>query len=115
MLETALGCLVHAHAISADFQIDGLKIQSIRYVGTYSDPRFSNTIELWFTTPLTFPAGSSCTATNRVYIDATHRHLVAGAQMALALNRPVNIVVDNNLPIRAGACEVVYFDVPAMQ
>ncbi|WP_323141136.1 hypothetical protein [Massilia phyllosphaerae] len=105
----------HGAAFCADFQIDGLKIKFIRYVGAYSDPQFNDTIELWFTTPLTFPASSSCTATYRVYIDAKHRHLVAGAQLALALDRPVNIVVDNNLPIRSGSCEVVYFDVPAVQ
>jgi hypothetical protein len=113
VLAFTLALMAQMPAHSETFQIDGLKLKSIRYVGQYAAPEFRDTIELWFTTPLTFPSGSNCTSTFRVFINATHRHLVAGAQVALAMNRTINIAVDNTLPIRDSACEVVYLDVPA--
>jgi hypothetical protein len=115
VLMTIFSLLSTDSALSAEFPIKGLKIASIRYVGTYADPQFRDTVELWFTTPLTFPTNSLCTASQRVYISASHRHLVVGAQLALALDRPINITVYDTLPIRAGACEIVHFDVPGAQ
>jgi hypothetical protein len=58
-----------------------------------------------------YPAGSPCTTNYRVFIDARHYHIVAAAQLALAKGRLVNVALDPALPIRGGACEVVYLDV----
>jgi hypothetical protein len=56
---------------------------------------------------------SQVPALSAVFHNASHRHPVAGAQMALALGPPVSIVADASLPIRGGSCEITYFDVPA--
>jgi type III secretory pathway component EscS len=100
-----------ASASAATSSINGLKISTIRAVGQYQDPQFSNTIELWFTTTLTWPAGSPCTNTYRVYVDVKNYHLVAAAYLAFSKGRSLNITVDDTLPIRYGACEITLLDV----
>ena len=105
-----IACLFSSSTALAETQFDKLSISTIRAVGQYSDPAFANTLEVWFTVPLAVPAGSPCTDTRRVYIDAKHYHLVAMAQMAFMKGRQVNVALDTRLPIRGGACEVVYID-----
>ena len=102
-----------ATSLAATIDVSSLKILFVRAVGQYQDPAYSNTMELWFTTPLTFPAGSPCTETKRVYIDSKNYHLIAAAYMAFSKARTVNITLDTTLPIRAGACEITYLDVLA--
>lgn len=97
--------------LAATAQINGKVISKIRAVGDYPDARFNNTIELWFTTPITWPAGISCTNTSRVYIDAKHSHLVSAAYMALASGKTVNFFADDQLPNRSGSCEIAFLDV----
>ncbi len=111
LLATLLG--LTTNVLASAFQLADLKIQFIRAVGQYQDPQFNNTIELWFTMPLSLPAGSPCIDTRRVYIDSKNYHLVAAAYMAFSKGRSVNIALDSALPIRAGACEVTYLDVLA--
>ena len=118
--KSLIGCaIVAASTLSAsncwatEYQIAGLSIKMIRAVGQYSDPAFRDTLELWFTTPVVFPAGTGCVETRRVYIDAQHYHLIAAAQLAFAKGRQVNVTVDTALPIRAGACEISFLDVEA--
>lgn len=96
---------------AAAFQLNTLKIQFIRAVGQYWDPTYSSTIELWFTAPLQFSSGSSCTDTRRVYISSKNSHLVAAAYMAYSTGKTVNVALDESLPNRGGACEVTYLDV----
>lgn len=91
--------------------MDGLRIQKIRAVGDYQGTTYDNTIELWFTTPLGWPAGSACTSTQRVFVDARNKHVVSAAYLALAMGRPVTINVDDTLPVRFGACEVSFLDI----
>jgi len=99
-------------AQSAEIMLPGLKIQSIRAVGQYNpSQQFNDTLEMWFTTPLVFPAGSNCIETRRVIISAKNYHLVAAAYLAFTKGRTVNVAVDDTLPIRAGSCEVTYMDV----
>jgi hypothetical protein len=100
-----------ANVSATEFQLPALKIQFIRAVGEYENPIFSNTIELWFTTPLQFPSGSSCTDTRRVYISSKNYHLVAAAYMAFSKGKTVNVALDESLPNRGGACEVTYLDI----
>ena len=100
-----------ANVSATEFQLPALKIQFIRAVGEYENPIFSNTIELWFTTPLQFPSGSSCTDMRRVYISSKNYHLVAAAYMAFSKGKTVNVALDESLPNRGGACEVTYLDI----
>ena len=111
LLITLLG--LATNALATAFDLPTLNIQFVRAVGQYEVPQFSNTIELWFTTPLPLPAGSPCTDTRRVYIDSKNYHLVTAAYMAFSKGRSVHIAVDDPLPIRGGACEVTYLDVLA--
>jgi hypothetical protein len=102
-----------ANSSASLIETAGQHIQFIRAVGQFQDPQFSNTLEVWLTTPMSFPAGSPCTEGRRVYIDSKNYHLVAAAYMAFAKGRSVNIAVDDTLPIRVGSCEVTYLDVLA--
>ena len=96
---------------AANIQQNNLVIQKVRAVGNYEGTTYDNTVEVWFATPLTWPAGSQCTNTNRVYVDASHQHLVAAAYFALNSGLSVSVNVDESLPIRSGACEVSFIDV----
>lgn len=98
-------------ATAADFQNADLTISKIRAVGDYSGATFDNTIEVWFSTPLLWPAGSRCTEASRVYIDTKNVGLFTAAYFAFGKSRKVSINVDDSLPIRMGACEVSYLDV----
>ncbi|WP_057260138.1 hypothetical protein [Duganella sp. Root1480D1] len=102
-------------ANATDFVQTGLTLLKIRAVGDYQGTVYDNTIELWFSAPLNWPAGSSCAsaAAPRVYIDAKNKQLVAAAYLALATGKKVDINVDDTLPIRAGSCEVSYLDISA--
>jgi len=100
-----------ANASAAEVLLPALKIQFIRAVGQYAVPEYSSTIELWFTTPLQFPSGSSCTDTRRVYVSSKNSHLVAAAYLAFSTGKTVNIALDESLPNRGGACEVTYLDI----
>jgi hypothetical protein len=107
-----MGLLIVVPASATDTEIDGLTLSKIRAVGDYSQgTTYDNTVELWFTTPLAWPAGSACTITYRVEVDANNKHLVAAAYLALATGKKVNINVDDTLPIRNGTCQVSYLDV----
>lgn len=112
VLTVALASM-NAHASATDRQQTGLTLSKIRAVGDYQGTLFDNTIELWFTTALVWPAGSACTSTIRVIIDAKNKHLVAVAYLALSTGRKVDISLDETLPIRDGACEVSFLDLPA--
>lgn len=94
-----------------NFEISGLTISKIRAVGNYSGDTFDDTLELWFTTPLVFPANFPCTATGRVEIDKVDQHVVSAAYMAFASGKKVNVNIDTILPIRGGTCQVSYLDV----
>ncbi len=97
---------------ATDAYIGNLSIQWIRNVGDYSTGTvYDNTIELWFTTPVTFPANLNCPTTYRVYIDSKNKHLVAAAYLAYVNNMKVGINADSNLPIRQGACELSFLDI----
>lgn len=104
-------CCFCTNVLATDIGIDNLKIYKIRAVGDYSGNTFDNTIEIWFTTPLTFPAQSLCTVTGRVYVDKNHDHIISAAYMAFAAGKTVNINVDTNLTIRNGSCEISFLDV----
>lgn len=113
LLLTALG-LISSYASAADRSQTGLTISNLRFVGDYQGGTFDNIVELWFTTNLVWAPGSNCTSGTRVMIDATkNKHLIAAVLMAHATGRKVNINVDDTLPIRDGACEVSFIDVPA--
>jgi hypothetical protein len=88
-----------------------LTISRIRAVGDYTGDVYDNTVELWFTTPLSWPAQSPCTNTSRVYIDKKHQQIVSAAYMAMLAGKKVNINVDPNLPNRMGSCEISFLDV----
>lgn len=92
-------------------QINGKLIKQVRVVGDYSGTLYDNSVELWFSTPITWPSNVSCTNTARVYIDAKHTHIVSAAYMALASNKTVNFFVDDQLPMRSGSCEISFLDV----
>lgn len=94
-----------------NYKLTELTLSKIRAVGNYEGSEFDNTVELWFTTSLSWPSGSGCTSTFRVYVDSTNSHIISAAYMAFASGKKVSINVDNTLPIRAGACEVSYFDI----
>lgn len=101
--------VVFVHA--ADYELGGYTIQRIRAVGQYQDSQFSDTIEVWFTTPIAYPAGTKCATTSRVYIDARHYQVVAAAYLAFSKGRTVNFAISEALPVRAGACEITYLDI----
>lgn len=97
---------------AANVEQQNLLVEKVRAVGNYEGTVADNTVELWFSTPLNWPAGSKCTDTRRVYIDASNQHLIAAAYLALTAGKKVAINIDDNLPIRAaGACEISYIDV----
>jgi len=101
-----------SHAcVSENFSIDDLTLSKIRAVGNHHGTVYDNTIELWFTATLNWPAGSGCTNNYRVYVDAKHSHIISAAYMALASGAKMKINIDNSLPKRSGACEVSYIDV----
>ncbi|SHG47411.1 hypothetical protein [Massilia sp. CF038] len=103
--------LVCANAAEVNFY--GLALSKVRAVGDYTGTTFDNTLELYFTTPLVWPAGSPCVSTDRVFINANNMHLVAAAYLALSKGRKVDINIDPTLPIRYGACEISYIDLGA--
>ncbi|WP_251359726.1 hypothetical protein [Kangiella sp. TOML190] len=104
--------MVNPSTIFADNQINmNMQIKFIRAVGDYAGTTYDNTIELHFTTPLSWPAGSACTNTKRVMIDSKHTHLISAAYAAFTTDRKVNINTDTTLPNRNGACEVSYLDI----
>lgn len=104
--------LIIMGAVSAGtVEINGKILSKIRVVGDYPGTTYDNSVELWFTTPITWPAGINCTNTSRVYIDAKHDHLVSAAYMALASGKTVNFFADDQLPNRNGSCEISYLDV----
>jgi len=105
--------LTSACVNAENFQLNNLSIKKIRSVGDYSGATFDNTIELWFTQPLVWPSSSSCTDTNRVYIDSKHSHLISAAYTAFASGRKVNINADDSLTKRGGACELSFLDLLA--
>lgn len=99
---------------AANVEQQNLLVEKVRAVGNYEGTIADNTLELWFSTPLSWPAGSKCTDTRRVYIDADNQHLIAVAYLALSTGKKLAINTDDNLPIRAGgAREVSYIDVQA--
>lgn len=102
-------------AYAADFVQTGLTLVKIRAVGDYQGTVYDNTIELWFSAPLSWPAGSSCASAPipRVYVDAKNKQLVAAAYLALTTGKKIDINVDDTLPIRGGSCEVSYLDISA--
>lgn len=102
-------------AKATDYSQTGLTLVKIRAVGDYQGTAFDNTIELWFSAPPSWPAGSACSSATapRVYVDTKNKHLVAAAYLALATGKKIDINVDDTLPIRAGACEVSFLDISA--
>lgn len=105
------GAIATGGAGAANIQLNNLVIQKVRAVGNYEGTTYDNTVEIWFATPLSWPAGSQCTSTYRVYVDANNKHLIAAAYFALSSNLPVSINADESLPIRAGSCEISLLDV----
>ena len=100
-------------ASATDREQKGLTLSNLRFVGDYQGSTFDNIVELWFTTNLVWAPGSNCTSGFRVMVDATkNKHLIAALLMAHATGRKININVDDTLPIRDGACEVTFVDVP---
>lgn len=95
---------------AAEFDLNNLTIKKIRAVGSYSNSIYANTVELWFTIPLTYPNGMRCNETTRVYIDIKHKHIISTAYLAVATGKKVNIHIDDALPIRTGACEISFLD-----
>lgn len=98
-------------AVAAEYRLNGVEIARIRVVGDYPHDEYDQTIELWFKTPLNWPAGSACPNTQLVYVDARHQHMISAAYMAFASSSTLDIVAETTLPIRNGACELSYFDV----
>lgn len=99
-------------AQATEAYIDNIAISKIRSVGDYSAATYSNTVEIWFTTPVNLPAGMKCsTVALRVDIDAKQKHMVAAAYMALATGKKIGIAVDDRLPIRGDTCEISFLDV----
>jgi len=91
--------------------ITNLEIKRIRAVGDYPGSTYDNTIELWFTVPLTFEAKMLCTKTYRVYVNSSNQHLISAAYMAKATNSKVGVYINDQLPIRNGSCEISYIEV----
>ena len=90
----------------------GLTISKIRAVGNYeSGTTYDNTVELWFSEPISWPETSGCTATYRVYINADNQHMISAAYLAFASGKKVNINANEALPIRNGSCELSYLDI----
>lgn len=101
-----------SHARASDIYIGDLTISKIRAVGEYYSPAFSNTIEIWFSSPLIFPSGAKCAPNSyRVHVDIKHKHIIASAYLAFATGKKININVDDQLPIRGGGCELSYLDI----
>lgn len=104
--------LISATACADNILLNGLTISKLRSVGNYSSgSTYDNTVEVWFSSPLSLPPGSVCTDTRRVYVDASNTHIVSAAYMAFAAGNQVNVNVDSVLPVRSGACEVSFLDV----
>lgn len=91
--------------------IENLSIKKIRAVGDFTGPTYDNTIEIWFTSPVAWPAPSTCTITDRVYVDAANKHIISMAYIALTTGKKININADDLLVKRGGACELSYLDV----
>ncbi|WP_028864981.1 hypothetical protein [Psychromonas aquimarina] len=91
--------------------IENKIIKQVRVIGDYSGTTYDNSVELWFTTPISWPSNINCTNTDRVYIDAKHTHIVSAAYMALASEKTVNFDADDQLPNRSGSCEISFLDV----
>lgn len=100
-----------AKAKAAIYQLDGYTIKSIRAVGQYPEAIFSGTVEIYFTVPIGYPAGTKCTSNARVYIDAKHYHLLTTAYLAFSKGRTINFAVDDAMTVRYGSCEITYLDV----
>jgi hypothetical protein len=103
--------LLPINSYAANQSISNLTISKIRAVGNYAGTTYDDTIEIWFTTPLSWSSGSKCTNTYRVMVDVKYSHIISAAYMALASSKKVSVNIDDTLPIRAGACEVSYIDV----
>ena len=70
--------LVLSLSVSAtNYSIPNLTIKKIRTVGNYAgaNTTYDNTIELWFTVPLTYTSAVNCTSTYRVYVNADNQHI----------------------------------------
>lgn len=98
-------------ANAANIEQNGLTINKIRAVGDYEGTTYDTTVEVWFSTPLTWPSGSPCSNIQRAEINANNKHLVAAAYLALSTGKTVNINVDDTLPLRGGMCEISFLDV----
>lgn len=98
-------------ANAASIEQNGLTIKKIRAVGDYEGTTYDTTVEVWFSTPLTWPSGSPCSDVQRAEINANNKHLVAAAYLALSTGKIVNINVDDTLPLRGGTCEISFLDV----
>lgn len=91
--------------------IEGLTIKKLRAVGNYhAADTFDDTLEVWFTTGLTWSEDVSCTNTYRVYVDGSKNHMVSLLYMAFASGKEVDIFADDSLPQRSGSCEISYVD-----
>lgn len=99
------------NAFATMTSVSGLSIKKLRAVGTYESDKYNNTLEVWFTIPISFSAGSKCSGNFRVYIDAKNKHLVSLAMLAFATGKSVSVTVDDALPVRDGFCEVSYIDI----
>lgn len=108
---TLLLLCVSSTVFAQSVHISGKKISQIRAVGDYPGTTYDNSLELWFTSAITWPAGINCTNTARVYIDVKHTHLISAAYMALAAGKTVNFYADDQLTNRNGSCEISYLDV----
>lgn len=109
-----LAVFVSAFSISVNatgHQIDNLSIRYIRTVGDYHGETHDRTIELHFTTALTWPSEFKCQAPNRVMVDIKNGHMIAAIYTAFSGDMKVNIYADDSLPIRAGACEISFLDI----
>ena len=98
-------------SLAQSYEINNLTIAKLRAVGDYPGSTYDDSLEIWFSTPLVFPAGSPCTDTFRVYVDKKHQHLISAAYMAFASGKKVNIYVYPELPIRGASCEISFIDV----
>jgi hypothetical protein len=108
---TCAGLAFASSAWAVDTRLDDITITRLRAVGDYTAAStYDQTLEIWFNQPISYNSGSRCTSTFRVFIDARDRHLVATAHLAFATGKRININVDDNLPIRDGACQVSFLD-----
>lgn len=99
------------HAAPAEW--DNLRILRIRAVGNYADATFANSVEIWIANPTPLPARLTCTVNFRIYVNANSKNIVAAAYLALATGKTINAWLDDTtLPIRTGACEASYLDLP---